>query len=71
MQLFKSLAFEYASLHHIECGCNMNVACSDLTKEMPFQYMQHRWYTVVCEFQLFSKVLLMVKRNFLGFFSAG
>lgn len=33
--------------------------------------MQHRWYTVVCEFKLFSKVLLMVKRNFLGFFSAG
>lgn len=33
--------------------------------------MQHRWYTVVCEFKPFSKVLLMVKRNFLGFFSAG
>lgn len=36
-----------------------------------FNFMQHRWYSFMCAFKPFSKVLLMVKSNFLGCFSAG
>lgn len=80
--IFLKILLEFPEVFSVS-GCNtyskINFRNRFLNTTRFFPFFVYKWVTraeqvvcnCVCEFKPFSKVLLMVKRNFLGFFSAG